>query len=111
MANPTDIELQDLSMVQEVKYVPNDDNNEEKTTLQTIWLKIQFDPTKKRNLLIGIGVFAALIILAISITLAVVLSKAEDLTNDKLLVIGGYQQISSNPLAFDYNLTSKTGNK
>ena len=61
MANPTDIELQDLSMVQEVKYVPNDLNNEEKTTLQTIWLKIQFDPTKKRNLLIGIGVFAALI--------------------------------------------------
>ena len=111
MANPTDIELQDLTIVQEVKYVPNDVNNEEKTTLETIWLKIQFDPTKKRNLLIGIGVFAALIILAISITLAVVLNKAEDLTNDKLLVIGGYQQISSNPLAFDYNLTSKTGNK
>ena len=87
--------------------MPNDVDNEEKVTLETIWLTIQ----KKRNLLIGIGVFAALIILAISITLAVVLSKAEDLTNDKLLVIGGYQQISSNPLAFDYNLTSKTGNK
>ena len=87
--------------------MPNDVDNEEKVTLETIWLTIQ----KKRNLLIGIGVFAALIILAISITLAVVLSKAEDLTNDKLLVIGGYQQISSNPLAFDYNLTSNTGNK
>ena len=87
--------------------MPNDVDNEEKVTLETIWLTIQ----KKRNLLIGIGVFAALIILAISITLAVVLSKAEDLTNDKLLVIAGYQQISSNPLAFDYNLTSKTGNK
>ena len=86
--------------------MPNDVDNEEKVTLETIWLTIQ----KKRNLLIGIGVFAALIILAISITLAVVLSKAEDLTNDKLLVIAGYQQISSNPLAFDYNLTSKTGN-
>ena len=87
--------------------MPNDVDNEEKVTLETIWLTIQ----KKRNLLIGIGVFAALIILAISITLAVVLSNVEDLTNDKLLVIGGYQQISSNPLAFDYNLTSKTGNK
>ena len=87
--------------------MPNDVDNEEKVTLETIWLTIQ----KKRNLLIGIGVFAALIILAISMTLAVVLSKAEDLTNDKLLVIAGYQQISSNPLAFDYNLTSKTGNK
>ena len=111
MANPTDIELQDLTIVQKVKYVPNDVNNEEKTTLETIWLKIQFDPTKKRNLLISIGVLAAFIILAISITLAVLLSNVEDLTNDKLLVIGGYQQISSNPLAFDYNLTSKTGNK
>ena len=87
--------------------MPNDVDNEEKVTLETIWLTIQ----KKRNLLIGIGVFAALITLANSITLAVVFSNAEEFTNDKLLVIGGYQQISSNPLAFDYNLTSKTGNK
>ena len=91
MANPTDIELQDLTIVQEVKYVPNDVNNEEKTTLQTMWLKLQFDPRKQRNLLVAIGVFAALIILAIFITLGVVLSQTEDLINDKLYIIGGLE--------------------